>query len=63
METPQKGDDDDLVDTNTDTDRERNNENSEGKYQKEEIKKVYLEIDKLEPDERYQRGIKNNLKG
>ena len=37
METPKKGDDDDLADT--DTDRETNEEESEGKYQREEIKK------------------------
>ena len=32
MDTPKKGDDDDLVDT--DTDRETNNEESEGKDQR-----------------------------
>ena len=37
METPKKGDDDDLVDT--DTDQETNNEESEEIYRIEEIKK------------------------
>ena len=37
METPTKGDDDDPVDT--DTDQKTNNEESEGKYQREESTK------------------------
>ena len=60
METPQKGDDYDLVDT--DTDRETNNEESEEIYRIEESKKKYLESDKSETDEIDQIEISDLLK-
>ena len=60
METPEKGDDDDLV--HTDTDLETNNKESEGKYQIEESKKYYLESDKSETDERDQRENEERFK-
>ena len=44
METLTKGNYDDLV--HTDTDWETNNEESEGKYQRDKSKKDYLESDK-----------------
>ena len=50
METPKKGDDDDLVDTGNYQDT--NNEESEGKYQREERTKDNLELDNSEEDER-----------
>ena len=53
MEPPPKGDDDDLVDT--DTDRETNNEESEEIYRIEESKKYHLESDRSETNERDQR--------
>ena len=49
MKTPTKGGKDDLVDT--DNDQDTNNEESEGKDQREEIKKDNLESDHSETDE------------
>ena len=46
-----KVDDDDVLDTNTD--QETNEEESEGKDQREESKNNNLEYDKSETDERY----------
>ena len=60
METPKKGDDDDLVDT--DTDRETNNEESEEMYWIEESQKKDLESDKSETDKIYQRKHPELLK-
>ena len=53
METSTKWDDDVIVDT--DTDQGANNEESEGKHQREESKKDYLESDQRETDEWYHR--------
>ena len=57
---PKKGDDDDLVDT--DTDQETNNEESEEMYWIEESKKIYLESGKSETDKIYQRKHPELLK-
>ena len=61
METPKKGDDDDLV--YTDTDRETNEEWSEGNDQREESKQIIYNMINQKLMKEIREKIKNYLKG